>query len=141
MKLKEINSKIIALDSGVSAANITPSNLGALYPIAPAATAYCTKDISNNYNYFFRIVVFIDSDNPKTPTFCIDETTGNDFYVVFDLPAKSPTNYTVWYIESTYQVNQLSDVTVFLQNEDPKTSRGTVTTVIVIVPDGVSTNY
>jgi len=141
MKLKEINSKIIALNSGLSATNITPSSKGILFPIAPKVTSYCTVDAANNYNYFFRIVVFIDSDYTKEPIFCVDESKDDDFYIVFDLPEKEPTTYTAWYIESTHQVNKLGNVTVFLKNEDPKTSRGTVTTVIVIVPDGVSTNY
>lgn len=140
MKLKEINCKVTALNTVLSATNITPSSKGTLYPIAPAVTVYSTKGASGNYNYFFRIVVFIDSDATEAPTFCIDEATGVDFYVVFDLPAKEPTNYTPWYIEANYEMSSLRGVTVFLQNNDPRTSRGTVTTVIVIIPDGVSSN-
>lgn len=134
MRLKEINSTVIALNNGLSNTHITPSNKGKLFPIAPSVTAYCTENNSSSYNYFFRVVVFIDSDYTQKPTFCIDETTGVDFYVVFDLPEKEPTSYTAWYIESTHQMSQLGDVTVYLRNSDPRTSRGTVTTVIIETP-------
>jgi hypothetical protein len=140
MRLKEINSKIIELSSGLPATNFKPSSKGTLFPIAPSVTAYCTKDNAGNTTIFFRIVVFIDSDNSKPPVFSIDETTNKDFYIEFDLTAKAPANYTVWYIETSYPINALGDVTVYLQNKDPRTSRGTVTTVIVIIPDGVSSN-
>lgn len=141
MRLKEIDSKVIALNSGLPATNITPSSKGILFPIAPTVTVYCTNDASNNYNYFFRIVVFIDSDVSKAPTLNIDETTDNNFYIIFDLPAKVPTSYTAWYIESTLQLNQLGDVTVYLQNNDPRTSRGTVTTVVVETPIVETSGY
>lgn len=138
MRLREINSKIIALNSGLSATYITQSSLGALYPIAPTVTAYSTKEVDGSYTIFFRIMVLIDSDYTKSPVFSIDETTNADFYVVFDLPSKVPTHYTAWYLEASYIVQELADVTVYLQNNDPRTSRGTVTTVIVVVPDATN---
>ncbi len=141
MRLKEINSKIVVLSTDLSATTISPSTLGATVPIAPTVTVVGVKDDLGKINFFFRIVVFIDSDCTHPPIFSIDEDKGTDFYVSFNLSEKAPINYTAWYIEALYPYNQLKDLTVYLLNEDPRTSRGTVTTVIIETPIGETSAY
>lgn len=141
MRLKEINSKVIALNADLKATDITPSSLGEVFPIAPSITVNGVKDSLGNINCFFRIVVFIDSDCILPPVFSIDENKVTDFYVSFNLPEKVPTKYTAWYVEAVYPYNQFKDLTVYLLNEDPRTSRGTVTTVIIETPIGETSSY
>lgn len=142
MNLKSIDISTFSINSDLKVGSISLSKEGSLFPIAPLITVVGTKDGSDNLSYFFRIVVFIDSDNTKPPVFSVDETNTSQFYVSFNLPEKEPTKFSAWYIEAYYPTNRVGDLTVYLQNEDPKTSRGTVTTVIVVVPEkDISENY
>jgi hypothetical protein len=141
MRLKEINSKVVAIATQLSETTISPSTSGSTVPIAPTVTVVGIKDDLDKINLFFRIVVFIDSDCIQSPVFSIDENKVTDFYVSFNLPEKTPTKYTAWYIEAIYPYNQFEDLTVYLLNEDPKTSRGTVTTVIIETPIGKISGY
>lgn len=120
----------VLLREEISLEEVTPSNSGILMPIAPLTTILqLTND--GQTDLFFRIVVFLDSENTTPPTFAYDSKNPCNFYVCFSLGAQVPKSYTAWYIESLY-INYVGDsVTVYTQNADPRTSRGTETTVIV----------
>lgn len=92
-------------------------------PIAPLVSAVYINDAVN-----FRIVVFIDSNNTKAPTFGVD-SNNTDFYLEYDSREEVPKSYTAWYIDVFYTCKYVDKVTVYNQDTDPKTSRGTVTTV------------
>ena len=92
-------------------------------PIAPLVSVEYIKDAVN-----FRIVVFIDSNNTKAPTFGV-ASNDTDFYLQYDSKEEVPKSYTAWYIDVFYTSEYVDKVTVYNQDTDPKTSRGTVTTV------------
>lgn len=92
-------------------------------PIAPLVSAEYIKDAVN-----FRIVVFIDSNNTKAPTFGV-ASNNTDFYLQYDSREEVPKNYTAWYIDVFYTCKYIDKVTVYNNDIDPITSRGTVTTV------------
>lgn len=92
-------------------------------PIAPLVTALYVKDALT-----FRIVVFIDSSSTKEPTFSVDKNN-SDFYVQYDFKEELPTSYTAWYIYVSYISTYINTITVYNSDIDPKTSRGTETTV------------
>ena len=92
-------------------------------PIAPLVTAVYVKDA-----LIFRIVVFIDSSSTKEPIFSVDKNN-SDFYVQYDFKEELPTSYTAWYIYVSYISTYINTITVYNSDIDPKTSRGTETTV------------
>lgn len=134
MSLKTIAVNPVLLNSKISLEDVTSSDSGMLNPIAPLTTIVALEDEDKNLSLFFRIVVFIDSENHEPPTFGVDINNNSHFYVSFSLESRIPKYYSAWYIEALYPMNSTVDtITVFTQNDDPRTSRGTVTTVIVEV--------
>jgi hypothetical protein len=92
-------------------------------PIAPLVSAEYIKGALN-----FRIVVFIDSNNTKAPTFGV-ASNNTDFYLQYDSREEVPKSYTAWYIDVFYTCKYVDKVTVYNNDIDPVTSRGTETTV------------
>lgn len=142
MNLKKIQVTPVLINKRISLEDVTPSDTGVLNPIAPLITVTALEDESRNTNLFFRMVVFIDSKNEKAPTFGVDTDENSEFYVSFSLASQIPKEYSAWYIEALYPVNlPIGPITVYTQNDDPRTSRGTVTTVIIETPLKETSGY
>jgi hypothetical protein len=99
-------------------------------PIAPLVSAKYSN--SEKTKILLRVVVFISSDFKDKPIFGIG--TDKNFYVFYNLNENLPvTSYTTWYFKAEYETNGMllekDSVTMYNFNTDPKTSRGTVTSV------------
>lgn len=98
-------------------------------PIAPLVSAKYSDD---KKKILLRVVVFISSDFKDEPIFGIG--TDKSFYVFYNLNENLPvTSYNTWYFKAEYETNGMllekDSVTMYNFNTDPKTSRGTTTSV------------
>ncbi|WP_309640116.1 hypothetical protein [Flavobacterium sp.] len=97
-------------------------------PVAPMTTANYNN--IENKTFMLRITVFQETNQEKAPELCIDESTG-DYYVTYFADEKvTVETYNAWYFAAANQPFVKKEIKVFNCNLDPKTSRGTVTTVI-----------
>ncbi|RKS89696.1 hypothetical protein BC952_3026 [Flavobacterium limicola] len=123
LNLKPIIVAPIAIGQNIPASLIKAPVNDFLRPVAPLVTAQYIKDAVN-----FRIVVFIDSNNTKAPTLGV-ASNNKDFYLQYDSREEVPKSYTAWYIDVFYTCKYVDKVTVYNNDIDPVTSRGTETTV------------
>lgn len=111
-----------------------PADAKLTYPLAPLITASYTD--STRTTIRIRGTVFIDSNYSGDPSLTeLSESDGVfSAYVDYTLVYPSqlpPSSYNCWYLEFDYvpQNGPISYVDLKLRNTDPRTSRGTVTTV------------
>jgi hypothetical protein len=123
LKLKPIIVTPIAIGQNIPASLVKAPVNDFSRPIAPLITAEYIKDAVN-----FRIVDFIDSNNTKAPTLGV-ASNNTDFYLQYDSREEVPKSYTAWYIDVFYTCKYVDKVTVYNNDIDPVTSRGTETTV------------
>lgn len=112
---------------------------GIVSPMAPLVTAVWSTCDEDKDVAFIRITVFINSEytivNPNGPQLAVakDHTKTTDFYVFYEISEQIPNSYTAWYFEFHYEINKETInkdlINVFNFNTDPKTSRGTTTSV------------
>lgn len=113
------------------------------YPIAPLVFA---ENLGTEY-YKLQIVVYIPSEVTNAPEFMVlndgypvqvmisggEEVNARNFIFQYDYAYKStPISYTAWEIYMRYSLKDMESVDyvlTHLRDMDPKTSRGTVTTV------------
>ena len=114
------------------------------YPIAPLVSV---ENLPIDGFYEVQILAYIPSGTTETPSFTVVDdgkplkvelSSGNtiiarNFILEYDFEhTKLPTEYIAWEINITYSLNDLESVDFILtqlRDLDPKTSRGTVTTV------------
>lgn len=139
-----INAIAFILNPSISTEKVSlpfDNKEGVISPMAPLVTAVWStleehkdKDVA-----FIRITVFINSEftivNPDGPQLTVarDDANTTDFYVFYEIAEQIPNSYTAWYFEFYYQINKdtinKDIINVFNFNIDPKTSRGTTTSV------------
>lgn len=110
---------------------VFPEGSELTYPLPPLVTA---ENLGNGI--LVRAVVFIDANFEGTPSFGqwiynADEKSLKGV-VDYDAPAPQgiPTSYQAWMVEATYETSDVVEtIILYLCDTDPKTSRGTVTTV------------
>lgn len=109
-----------------------PANSEPGYPAAPFLTACLV--MGEPSLMWVRMIVFIDSSYPGTPWMATPSISNGivSFTVNYDLSESvPPTNFTAWLVEFKIQFTEgTNQVEGFLCNEDPRTSRGTITTVL-----------
>ena len=96
----------------------------------PQPSAVCRKETSTG-NCSRAIHVQIDANNTTSPTLAVD-STGKKFYVQYSETEEIPSKLTTWSISASFASTQLKlkdTITVYNQDTDPITSRGTTTTV------------
>ncbi|NRA13820.1 MAG: hypothetical protein HRT57_17905 [Crocinitomicaceae bacterium] len=112
-----------------------PEGADVAYPSAPLVTA---KYIDKGQSIIMRIVVFVDVKFIGTLKFTqIQEANPDTFYglIQYNMDYRNhghvPSEYRVSYYEFTCSSNKgkITKIDLCLENDDPKTSRGTVTTV------------
>lgn len=114
------------------------------YPIAPLVFG---ENMAEKNSYRIRIIVYIPFEVKTTPKFIIEnngkasaviteggqEIMARSFIVEYDYSSKiTPKTYTLWSITYEYNIGDMEPVDYVmtrLRDFDPKTSRGTVTTV------------
>lgn len=108
--------------------NKSPGN-----PLAPlvAAEFYENEGV---LTLKIRATLYIDAQNTTIPTVVLQSEKENILNFVFDYDycEVEPTSYNIWYVEIDYTsdtVGNIDTVMTYLRDIDPKTSRGTVTTV------------
>ncbi len=113
-----------------------PAGSNLEYPLAPVITAHRTSP--DGPEIYIRVVVFIDASFQGEPTIgnwsLNTENNTLSGFVDYDAPSPRvtpPLTYNSWLVETTYDDSGMAvdDVELFLRDTDPKTSRGTVTTV------------
>ena len=78
------------------------------------------------------VTVLIDAINTEPPTLNVDTDNNTNFYVQYDNKEETPIDVTEWTLSAENYLGGLQagqQVTVYLQDIDPKTSRGTSTSV------------
>jgi len=114
------------------------------YPLPPLANLETTNDTND---YRLTIVVFIPTRFVGEPTLDVlengnrqpvrlsdkEEIMARQFLITYELPSAEPTDeFNVWHLTYNYTITDLTGIEYVLikvKNLDPKTSRGTVTTV------------
>lgn len=107
------------------------------YPMAPLITA---KTMASNESFpmntvIVRALVFVDSaiEAVNDVRFIPDtkNTTDSIFYgtIQYSSPDHEPTSYRVWCFDVVLEDKGYDTIALALENDDPKTSRGTTTTV------------
>lgn len=114
------------------------------YPIAPLVYA---ENTAEENAFRLRIIAIIPSDITSPPTFAVEEdgnpvkvaiaggqtVLARSFIIEYDDSASAPEQlFTLWNITVEYSLRGMDSVDYIrtrLRNIDPKTSRGTVTTV------------
>jgi hypothetical protein len=119
------------INSGAAFTIKNTQDLG--FPMAPATTA---KFVDQGEKIKIRTVVFIDSaagNDPNSLTFsCAEDGNTLEIGINYNYREESPTTFSCFYVELEYSsdtVSSLTTVCAKLVDLDPKTSRGTYTTV------------
>jgi hypothetical protein len=125
-------NKLSAVSSMIkinSDALLFPSDLAIEYPMAPMASV---KMSSDQTTLFIRVVVFIDAAFSGVPTVITPILTNGTLYctVQYTCSNTTPTKFIGWFSTFDYPASGVIQVETLLENTDPKTSRGTVTTVL-----------
>lgn len=105
------------------------------YPMSPLVT-YKEDVVDGQTTIYVRIVAFIDSLITDAPTLNFISLINNQLKLEIDYNHKGavPTSFNAWFIDYNYPVasgSSVDSVLTCVQNEDPTTSRGTVTTAQV----------
>lgn len=113
----------------IGAAITFPDSFEIEYPMAPLVSV---KIGENGKNLHIRAVVFIDAANVNTPVLSDPTVNGTtlQYTVQYRCVTDMPKAYVTWFAGIQYPAEGINTVEIFLENEDPKTSRGTVTTVL-----------
>lgn len=102
------------------------------YPMAPMTSV---NYVTDSNMLIIKTVVFVDSAagiNPDELSFVSSESKGVlTLTLDYTFKEETPTTFSCFYIELSYPSTpgQITSVITFLNNEDPKTSRGTTTEV------------
>ena len=118
-----------------SEAFVLPEDMGVGYPMAPMTSVRWYEKNSQDM-LEVRIIVFIDVNNSSLIQVA-NVLDGDDLSLTVKyrrvMPdGVEPNEFAVWLIECHYplpEAGAISTVTTILENDDPKTSRGTVTSV------------
>lgn len=126
--------------------NVVPFEIDLKESDPPLAPLVFAENLPESNSFRLRIVAFVPSDITFPPSFvvvndgnpikvCIaggKEVQARSFCVVYDDTASQSKLYTLWSIIVEYSLQDVPSVDYIItrvMNIDPKTSRGTVTTV------------
>ena len=100
--------------------------------VTPSPPTNASFVLNNSGGCSVSVTVLIDANNTKIPTLNVDSDM-IDFYVQYDNKEEIPAEVTEWTLSTDNYVGGLvagQQVTVYLQDIDPKTSRGISVNVI-----------
>lgn len=100
--------------------------------VTPSPPTNASFVLNNLGGCTVSVTVLIDANNTKIPTLNVDSDM-TDFYVQYDYKEEIPAEVTEWTLSVDNYVGGLvagQQVTVYLQDIDPKTSRGISVNVI-----------
>lgn len=103
--------------------NISPT------PLPPTSASFI---LNKSGGCTVSVTVLIDANNTVAPTLNVDSDINTNFYVQYDNKEEIPAEVTEWTLSVDNYVGGLVvgvKVVVYLQDIDPKTSRGTHTVV------------
>ena len=101
------------------------------FPMVPENVSFYFNEETNELSG--NITVYIDVNNKNTPTFGVDASDNTQFYVQYNYAEEPAADVTEWTISFSGFANsglKIGDeVTIFLEDLDPKTSRGAIVTI------------
>jgi hypothetical protein len=104
------------------------------YPVAPLVSAKFYTPAGGALTLKIRATLYMNSEDTVAPTVQTPTENGNVLTMNYDynFSEATPETCDVYYIEVDYTsdtVGNITEIESFMVNEDPETSRGTVTTV------------
>lgn len=104
------------------------------YPVAPLVSAKFYTPEGGALTLKIRATLYMNSEDTVAPTVQTPIENGNVLTMNYDynFSEETPETCDVYYIEVDYTsdtVGNITEIESFMVNEDPETSRGTVTTV------------
>jgi len=115
--------KITCLNSTLTDDQVSDATRGSKYPNAPLVTAIDTGE-----GFKIRILAFSTGPLAVLPTVGVD-AVNNNYYVQFAGSWIPDSLKTAWYIEFLHTSAPVETIRVYCNYTDPKTSRGTITSV------------